>query len=407
MARLPLRGVLFDFDQTLFDTSHLQKDRRAKKWDSVRAKLHTIHPYEGIIGCLKRLRNVGYRLGVVTNSPRWIPEEVFKQHDIEMDAIVGYGDTRYHKPDPAPLREGAKRIQVSPDQCAAVGDRCIDTAAARTAQMVSIGAEWHIPKNHEPDFRRDLLTSRPQYLIEDPNELSEVLVELFQRTDITVAGEVLERTKQRIKAELWSEEKYPNRRRHHLVSGDIYLYGRWRYKGGFQSSYANQLIANLKMENRLRSYPRRWGYKVLAATQFAEELDWVLPTDSIVLIIPGSKLANHPEYDPRPEMIASCLKSRRPDLQFINPIDRRQSTSSVHSMSDSSERSPVSVEQLLEWNGSLPTEARSIYIVDDVITSGGHFKAYKNLLLKHAPHLQVIGVFWTAQRHDDVVTRSN
>lgn len=389
--KFPLRGILFDFDDTLCDTSHLLAYRNAQDWPNVHARLNSIQAFRGIPECLERLRAKGYRIGVVTNSPADIPQTVLQRLGIAVDAIVGFHDTERHKPDPQPLHEGARRLEITPSRCAAIGDRCQDIRAAKEGGFCSIGAEWgaSVPK--------DLLTTFPEFIASTPIELADILLERFDSTDGPLATIKAQSTKDRISDEFWSEEESPHIRRRYLDQDDLYFFGRWRYQGGFSASYANQLISNFKMPVRFRN-GNRWPHKQAAVNQYAYETARALPENATVFFLPSSKLPDHPEYDPRLEMLARVFTEKRPDIRLVNPIEPRVSTEAVHEQEDPDVRDPEVIGANLIWNDSMPEGTEKIYILDDVITSGGHFKAYKNLLRHHLPNIEVCGLFWTAER---------
>ena len=391
-----LRGILFDFDQTLFDTSHLEDARRSKNWNLVESKITTIKPFDGVGECISRLKAMGYKIGVVTNSPRWIPEKVLQNHGITIDAIVGNGDTKYLKPNPEPFKKAAGLLNISSSRCAIVGDRCVDIAAGKAAGMETVGVEWYVPANDKTDFQRDLLTSLPNYLVASPLELAELLEELFDNQSNQLRTHLSNHTAKRLDGFLWAIEKTPQRRRHYLTKDDKYFYARWRYEGGYTASYANQLVSNLKITKEKKN-SARWKFKVEAVNQFTQEAVSILPPNSSVLLVHGAKLRDHPEYDMRHEMLEAAFAAH--GMKVITPIKLRESKDSVHMVDDSSLRDPKTLEANLEWTGTIASDTKSIFILDDVITSGGHFKAYKNLINRYAPGIEVTGVFWTAQRN--------
>lgn len=62
----------------------------------------------------------------------------------------------------------------------------------------------------------------------------------------------------------------------------------------------------------------------------------------------------------------------------------------VHSGGD---RNPEEFYSFLKWKG-LRTSPAHIVLVDDVITSGAHFKACQRLIHEHHPDIEIAGVFW-------------
>ncbi len=50
------------------------------------------------------------------------------------------------------------------------------------------------------------------------------------------------------------------------------------------------------------------------------------------------------------------------------------------------------------WNGINDLNGDTVILVDDVLTTGAHFKAWKGFIMEHDPRVKnVIGLFWTLQ----------
>lgn len=100
--------------------------------------------YPGIADGLKTLVELGYRLAIVTSKSRPVAQrglEIFGL-DPYFETIVAYEDTVIHKPEPEPLLEAARRMDVPIANCAYVGDSPHDMNAAIAAGAVPIAALW-------------------------------------------------------------------------------------------------------------------------------------------------------------------------------------------------------------------------------------------------------------------------
>lgn len=60
----------------------------------------------------------------------------------EIEVVVGMAETTEHKPHPAPLLEGARRLGASATECVYVGDTWVDVGAAQAAGMASVAVGW-------------------------------------------------------------------------------------------------------------------------------------------------------------------------------------------------------------------------------------------------------------------------
>jgi HAD superfamily hydrolase (TIGR01549 family) len=136
--------VLFDLDQTLVDSRSIEHLRRARQWQAVNSALPGIRVYAGIGELLQRLSSFA-QLGVVTSAPRQYAQRIIRENRFPFPVIVGYGDTRRHKPHPDPLLRAASLISPMNGEAARhfyVGDDPKDIVAAASAGMQSIAALW-------------------------------------------------------------------------------------------------------------------------------------------------------------------------------------------------------------------------------------------------------------------------
>jgi len=160
--------------------------------------------------------------------------------------------------------------------------------------------------------------------------------------------------------------------------------------GGWKASPTNQLISNFKKPVDKRG-TREWYYKEQAIAQFAQELGAVLPQHCVLGFILCSKRKDDPEYDNRLEITLQQLKKQRGDLTIIEPLAMRESMEPYHVSGQ--HRHPDYIYDRLEWKG-MPEGLDHIILIDDVLTSGSHFKACKRLIQERRPEVEVAGVFW-------------
>lgn len=176
-----------------------------------------------------------------------------------------------------------------------------------------------------------------------------------------------------------------------LRPGDECYYARdYTPKGGYAASDANQFISNFKKDPSKKG-TSQWYWKERDAERFALELAGFLPKDCSIAVIPTSKPDDHPEYDPRFDMMLGVLLARRPDLEVSEPIFRTEACQSLHT---GGQRSVAQALRTLGWRGFDGEPPGGIFLIDDVITCGTNFKACQRLLREHCPGIAVSGVFW-------------
>ncbi len=180
-----------------------------------------------------------------------------------------------------------------------------------------------------------------------------------------------------------------------LRAEDVCYYSReYVSKGRYDASQGNQLISNLKIPASAKG-TKRWDHKIVAVNRFALELSSLLIDGANLMFIPSSKTKRSNDYDPRWDMLKSRMVCYHQEkrFKFHEPFRLRSDCQASH---QGGRRSPKSVEESIAFDGfesgQVPTQ---IVIVDDVITSGSHFRALSNILIENCPGMLVYGVFWT------------
>lgn len=166
---MKLKAILFDLDMTLVDSSALYAARWLGRWAQVLSSLHQIKDFQGHSVAASelpgRLRAVGYRIGIVTTSPRNYAEAVLAKFGIPYDTLVAYQDTETHKPEPEPLIKALGNIGIAANEAAYVGDDVADVEACVHAGLTSIGAGWGVS-----DFE-EFSSKAPDIWLTDPSQL--------------------------------------------------------------------------------------------------------------------------------------------------------------------------------------------------------------------------------------------
>ena len=136
--------VIFDFDQTLVDTSSLASLRTARRWSEVNMRARSLSPYPdpGIAELLGDLAAWNQSLAIVTSSPSMVAEGFVSRYDWPIDTVVGYHQVSRRKPHPEGLLVALQRGEADAATSFHVGDRPEDTEASHRAGLVAIGAGW-------------------------------------------------------------------------------------------------------------------------------------------------------------------------------------------------------------------------------------------------------------------------
>jgi hypothetical protein len=174
---------------------------------------------------------------------------------------------------------------------------------------------------------------------------------------------------------------------------ECYYFREYHPGKGYYYSESNHLIKNFKLDTIAR--PDLQIYKSSSINKFAEELKLFFtgPGDHYISYIPPSKCRSDSLYDDRMERTLAKLRELKPNIIIEEPVLIRNSYRPCH------RGGPRYIKDLIsnfEWKGFMNKVIQRIHIIDDVITTGSHFKAYKNFLSANHYPVEVIGLFWAS-----------
>jgi predicted amidophosphoribosyltransferase len=171
----------------------------------------------------------------------------------------------------------------------------------------------------------------------------------------------------------------------------LYLY-EFTKGGGFAGD--NQLIANLKKKpatsNHYELQYKRAAIRNTANT-LINALNPIFISSATFVPVPPSKATNDPAYDNRMTQVCRSLGAE---------VDVRELVTQSISMEASHERGAkprIQVADLLSIysiDESIAADApQTVAVVDDVLTTGTHFKAMQQVLSGRFPKARIFGIF--------------
>ena len=173
---------------------------------------------------------------------------------------------------------------------------------------------------------------------------------------------------------------------------DICFYAReYISRGDYASSECNQLVQNFKKSPDKIDTPQ-WKHKLHAIKKFASELEMAFANKSYTIsFIPTSKKRGSKDYDDRFDRLISIICKSCPNLIYEEPIEIEDDCHSASKQGGS--RDSKEIYKTYIWKGfhNIPEK---LIVIDDVVTTGGHFLAYKKMILENCPDIEVIGLFW-------------
>ncbi|MFK3738498.1 HAD family hydrolase [Massilia sp. TN1-12] len=133
--------------------------------------------FDGIGELLDGIAAAGMAWGIVTNKPERFTNPLVPQIGLAHAGCIVSGDTTPHpKPHPAPLLEGARRLNLEPSQCWYVGDDLRDIEAGRAAGMVTVACNWGYCGSIDPaTWGADYQLDTPQHLLATLREVAQAV----------------------------------------------------------------------------------------------------------------------------------------------------------------------------------------------------------------------------------------
>ena len=186
------------------------------------------------------------------------------------------------------------------------------------------------------------------------------------------------------------------------LQDECYFLGRYAV-GRSYDYYDNQLIFNFKKDMDRRGQ-QDWPYKARAIQTVARAF-WLAISpwgfDSInattFVPIPPSKIRTDPNYDDRMVRMLRAVR-HHPSLDVRELVAQTESTVAAHASLDRLAADElVELYEIIETAVS-PTPER-IVIVDDVLTTGAHFRATKEVLETRFPDADFVGIFIARSIH--------
>ena len=183
---------------------------------------------------------------------------------------------------------------------------------------------------------------------------------------------------------------------HSYLTGEdsCYFLGEYTARKGYAYSATNNLIVNFKKTMDRRGRPE-WQHKGRAIRQAAGAFGTALGAralDRLTFVpVPPSKAKGDPLHDDRlPRML--CAIRREPRLDVRELVVQSVSTGTAHG-SDVRPR-PERIEALYRIvEASIAPAPRTVAIVDDILTTGAHFRAMHAVLSACFPETPIVGLF--------------
>lgn len=141
-----IKAVIFDLDNTLLQTDHLESYREKKlaikDVNLIKQEHIMIEP-----NILSELQQEGIKVGIVTRSPRNYAKSLLSAYDYSYDCLIASKDTLRSKPSPDPMLKCAKKLKVDPKNIVNIGNEDADLQAGNNAGMMSLHIDTVLAEN--------------------------------------------------------------------------------------------------------------------------------------------------------------------------------------------------------------------------------------------------------------------
>jgi predicted amidophosphoribosyltransferase len=183
-----------------------------------------------------------------------------------------------------------------------------------------------------------------------------------------------------------------NRRDHHYLREEDECYFLYEYTAGkgWQGGETNQLIHNLKKKRADRGHHHKAPAIARCAGALSSTINGEWLGRAALIPIPPSKIRTDINYDDRISQICRGIKNPgQPDVREL--IEQIKSTDAFHEghrlRPEELRANYTFAEQHLE---NFPV---TVGVVDDLLTTGSHFRAVKDMIKERAPDCRVVGFF--------------
>jgi len=153
---------------------NVKRYRDAFRRTVLNAYLRRVDLYPDVIPCLTTLQSDGFRLGLLSNGPSFVCDEVLDRFGLRrfFDSIISTWTLRSFKPDSQIFLDMTRQLGVEPGQILVVGDSLeCDVQGARNIGALSayLIREHNLPRN------QDALSPPPDIVLRNLNELPPIV----------------------------------------------------------------------------------------------------------------------------------------------------------------------------------------------------------------------------------------
>jgi hypothetical protein len=186
--------------------------------------------------------------------------------------------------------------------------------------------------------------------------------------------------------------------------GKIYYYTEYLVGHGYVASEGTSDIQNFKKPIDRKRLPE-WQYRERAVSKFVQILlEFWYPPHSLLVPAPTSQPRHTTGWNDRLDKAVYIVGRKRADVLVQPLIDIKDAMVSSHRGQGS--RRFEDIRSNLVWlKGEGPLsrlDCNDIFIVDDVITTGNHIRAFADIISERYPSIPIHALVWGRSTYVDM-----
>lgn len=167
-----IKGVIFDLDQTLVNSSVLEEYRSRRDWQYTYNNLHLTNLFDGIQEMLNYITENNVKIAIVTNSPKLYAERLLKHHNIKYDTLIHYHSVIKRKPNSEPMLKAISELGLNSSEVISLGDHDNDIISSNDSGISSVLCTWG---------NNGKYTCAPNLIVKNPQEFAQFLANNFSK----------------------------------------------------------------------------------------------------------------------------------------------------------------------------------------------------------------------------------
>lgn len=188
----------------------------------------------------------------------------------------------------------------------------------------------------------------------------------------------------------------------YLDQSDVCYYLLERSRGDWTKGEANRIVSNFQRDPILYAdRPEVLRYKNEAISYFANNVSAIIsekarPYPLVIVPMATSRPKGHQCFDDRLQQVAARVCELRPNDVVVDDV--LDVSSEIPRAKTGGSRNPDAILPYITTRRPEHPEADSILLIDDVLTTGGHFAACKKAIQPLYPNARIYGIFLSRQQ---------